>query len=159
MGTMKFFYGCRGSRLFNRRALIIGAGSAGRAIAQALAKHGDNTCQIIGFVNDDPAREGTTVHIDTLNFPTCKVLGNSHALPELIAQHNVTTLILAITHKVNIKLLGILQALFFRPKHGSENGGTCSRPTSFAPWSLMARKRGPYGLRKMTHGSAALGAF
>ena len=108
MGTMKFFYGCRGSRLFNRRALIIGAGSAGRAIAQALAKHGDNTCQIIGFVDDDPAKEGTTVHIDTLNFPTCKVLGNSHALPELIAQHNVTTLILAITHEVNSKLLGIL---------------------------------------------------
>ena len=61
MGTMKSFYGCRGGRLFSRRAVIIGAGSAGRTIAQALAKHGDNSYQIIGFVDDGLAKEGTVV--------------------------------------------------------------------------------------------------
>jgi len=40
-----------------------------------------------------------------------------------------------------------------------ERRGVCSRPTNFAPWSMMPRKREPYGLRKMNHVSAALGAF
>ena len=44
--------------LFQRRALIIGAGWAGRTIAQALAEHGDGTYQIVGFVDDDPAKLG-----------------------------------------------------------------------------------------------------
>jgi exopolysaccharide biosynthesis polyprenyl glycosylphosphotransferase len=41
-----------------RRALIIGAGWAGRTIAEALAEHGDGTYQVVGFVDDDPAKLG-----------------------------------------------------------------------------------------------------
>ena len=41
-----------------RRALIIGAGWAGRAIAEALAEYGDGTYQLVGFVDDDPAKLG-----------------------------------------------------------------------------------------------------
>lgn len=91
MGTIKLFSGFKGGRLFNRRALIIGAGSAGRTIAQALAKHSDNSCQIIGFVDDGPAKEGNAAHIGSSDAPGYKVLGNNHALPELIAQHRITT--------------------------------------------------------------------
>jgi len=41
-----------------RRALIIGAGWAGRTIAEALAEQGDGTYQVVGFVDDDPAKLG-----------------------------------------------------------------------------------------------------
>jgi exopolysaccharide biosynthesis polyprenyl glycosylphosphotransferase len=83
--------------VLRRRALIIGAGWAGRTIAQALAEHGDGTYQIVGFVDDDPAKLGRGA-----------VLGDRRALPTLIAQHHVTELILAITHEVNGELLQIL---------------------------------------------------
>ncbi|MBC7232381.1 MAG: sugar transferase [Chloroflexi bacterium] len=43
---------------FHRRVLIIGAGWAGRTIAEALAGHGDGTYQVVGFVDDDPAKLG-----------------------------------------------------------------------------------------------------
>lgn len=76
---------------FNRRTLIIGSGSAGSKAAQLLAEYGPGKYRSIGFVDDDPAKEGTTVHIEMGNLPEFKVLGNRHALPELIAQHRVST--------------------------------------------------------------------
>jgi len=91
--------------LFHRRALIIGAGWAGRTIAQALAENGDGTYQIVGCVDDDPAKQGFTFHVSRTAF---NVLGDRHALPDLIAHHHITTLILAITHEVNGELLQIL---------------------------------------------------
>jgi lipopolysaccharide/colanic/teichoic acid biosynthesis glycosyltransferase len=144
--------------LFQRRALIIGAGWAGRTIAQALAEHGDGTYQIVGFVDDDPAKLGkgawergsrgageqggqeegedrsagefTSAQVGAgarhaqsvihnphseiripkseIRNPNFTVLGDRHALPDVISQHHVTTLILAITHDVNGELLQIL---------------------------------------------------
>jgi len=111
-----------------RRALIIGAGWAGRTIAEALAEHGDGTYQVVGFVDDDPAKLGRgawgpgsrgefasgPLHLRTsAPLPLCSsahpvVLGNRHSLPDLIRQHRVDTLILAITHEIDGDLLQIL---------------------------------------------------
>jgi len=52
-----------GQRLFHRRALIIGAGWAGRTIAQALTEHSDSTFQVVGFIDDDPAKQDFTFHV------------------------------------------------------------------------------------------------
>ena len=123
--------------LFHRRALIIGAGWAGRTIAQALFQHGDGTYHIVGFIDDDPEKQGLAVmgrqgdpsassgqrketrskspphpispspHLLVPPSP-CLVLGDRHALPNLIAHHHATTLILSITHEVNGELLQIL---------------------------------------------------
>jgi exopolysaccharide biosynthesis polyprenyl glycosylphosphotransferase len=90
---------------FHRRALIIGAGWAGRTIAQALAEKGDGTYQIVGFVDDDPAKQARAFHDSRFEF---NVVGDRHTLPDLIAHHQVTTLILAITHEVNGELLQTL---------------------------------------------------
>lgn len=90
-----------GQPAFHRRALIIGAGWAGRTIAEALADHGNGAYQVVGFVDDDPAKHGETVH----RWP---VLGNRQALRDLIRQHRVDTLVLAITHEVNGALLQTL---------------------------------------------------
>ncbi len=88
-----------------RRALIIGAGWAGRTIAEALAEHGDGSYRIVGFVDDDPAKQNLTLHVLRLTLP---VLGNRYSLPTLIRQHNIDTLVLAITHEINGELLQIL---------------------------------------------------
>ncbi len=46
---------------FRRRAVIVGAGQAGRAILEALHEHDDGTFHIAGFVDDDPAKQGTVI--------------------------------------------------------------------------------------------------
>ncbi len=93
-----------GRQLFRRRALIIGAGWAGRTIAEALAESGDGTYQLVGYVDDDPDKlangVGGTGHAGAL-----PVLGDRHALPTLIEEHAISTLILAITHQVDGNLL------------------------------------------------------
>jgi FlaA1/EpsC-like NDP-sugar epimerase len=47
--------------MFQRRALIVGAGWAGRTIAQALEENGNGTYETVGFVDDDPEKLGTAV--------------------------------------------------------------------------------------------------
>ncbi len=88
--------------MFCRRALIVGGGWAGRTIAQTLAERANGTYEIVGFVDDDPDKQRTTVH-GKLN-----VLGDRHTLPELIAGHKVTTLVLAITHEIDGELFQAL---------------------------------------------------
>ena len=129
---------------FRRPTLIVGAGWAGLAIAQALAEHGGSVYQVVGFVDDDPAKLGkgawepgsmgaqehgstgageqrsrgawehgrtrpsTSAPQPPSTLAPLLVLGNRHTLPELIAQHHVATLVLAITHEVHGELLQTL---------------------------------------------------
>ncbi|WP_322798544.1 sugar transferase [Thermoflexus sp.] len=90
---------------WQHRALIIGAGWAGRTIAEALAEHSDGSYRIVGFVDDDPAKQGHVLHVSNLALP---VLGTRHVLPDLIRQHHIDTLILAITHEMHGELLQVL---------------------------------------------------
>ncbi|MCL6622947.1 MAG: sugar transferase [Syntrophobacterales bacterium] len=91
--------------LFHQRAIILGAGWAGRTIAQALAEHGDGTYQVVGFVDDDSSKQDLT-------FPGCgstfHILGDRYTLPHLVNHHQVTTLILAINREVDGEMLQIL---------------------------------------------------
>ncbi|MEM3484669.1 MAG: sugar transferase, partial [Candidatus Methanomethyliaceae archaeon] len=87
------------------RALVVGAGSAGRTIAEALSEHADGIYQILGFVDDDPAKQELVLHLSRFSLP---VLGNRRSLPALVRQHHVDTLILAVTHEVNGELLQVL---------------------------------------------------
>lgn len=101
-----------GQPLFQRHALIIGANWAGRTIAQALSEHSDGMYQIVGFVDEDPAKLGNGAEEHSPPLPGTSapplVLGDRYALLDLIAQYHVTTLILSITHQVNGDLLQIL---------------------------------------------------
>jgi exopolysaccharide biosynthesis polyprenyl glycosylphosphotransferase len=96
-----------GRPLFQRRALIVGAGWAGRTIAKVLAQASDNTYQLVGYVDDDPQKLGKDVIAGESGRPL-PVLGDRHAMPTLIQQYRVSTLILAITHQVDGKLLQTL---------------------------------------------------
>ncbi len=72
------------------RVLIVGAGEAGQLLAWRFLNHkGGERYQVVGFVDDDPAKQGMRLH----GFP---VLGDRHAIPDLVARHQVAMVILAI---------------------------------------------------------------
>jgi len=85
--------------VFQQRAIIIGAGNSGKALAQAVAgkrmrkrngrKHSTGH-ELIAFVDDDPGKSGTTI----LGIP---VLGSSSRLLELVRELDVDEVIVAIT--------------------------------------------------------------
>jgi len=82
---------------FHPRALIVGAGSAGQTLVQALneMRHGPGqhnvVYQILGFVDDDPAKQRTLV-------AGVPVLGTHQTLVDLVQQHQPHELVVAITH-------------------------------------------------------------
>jgi FlaA1/EpsC-like NDP-sugar epimerase len=70
-------------------ALIIGAGSAGNAIAQELKNNERLGYSLIGFVDDDPAKRGERIH-------GIKVLGKTTDLPRIIGKYDVSQILIAI---------------------------------------------------------------
>lgn len=93
---------------FSRRTLVIGAGWSGETIVAALRRHGSGCHQLLGFVDDDPAKQGRVVAEARAGSPALRVLGDRHALRDLIAELGVSTLILAITHEMDGELLSVL---------------------------------------------------
>ncbi len=89
---------------FQQRALIVGAGQAGRALALAIhaAPPGDSNpyrgtgYQLIGFVDDDPALLGETIE-------DIRVLGNHQTLADLTRTLRIDEIILAITDRHTIE--------------------------------------------------------
>jgi exopolysaccharide biosynthesis polyprenyl glycosylphosphotransferase len=87
--------------MFQRRALIVGAGWAGRTLLEALQENGDGGYQVMGLVDDDPGKHGQ--FIDDV-----PVLGGRQELTTLIERYRPSALILAITHEVDGELFQIL---------------------------------------------------
>ena len=67
------------------RVLIVGAGNAGEMIARDLRKKGH---QPIGFIDDDPAKQGQTIH-------RVRVLGTRNALPAVVAAEHPDQVLIA----------------------------------------------------------------
>lgn len=89
------------SSFFRRRALVVGAGWAGEAIIQAVAQFHAWQYDIIGIIDDDPAKHGRLVG-------GVPVLGGHDRLLEVARRGEVSELILAITGEVHG---GLFQAL------------------------------------------------
>ncbi|MBM3127937.1 MAG: sugar transferase [Chloroflexi bacterium] len=87
--------------LFRRRALIVGAGNAGREIARTIQAQFQPHYDLAGFVDDDPAKQGHRVE----GLP---VLGARADLTRLIAQQRVAEIILAITRDLSDDLFHAL---------------------------------------------------
>jgi len=77
-----------------RRVLIVGAGIAGQAIVEVISKQWPPPFFTVGLVDDDPQKLGTKVE----NFD---VIGSSKNLMNLIAEHQITDLILSITGEMH----------------------------------------------------------
>ncbi len=75
---------------FRRRALIVGAGWAGRTIAQAIHDNLSVDYEIVGFIDDDPRKQGQTIE----GIP---VLGNHSKLVTLARGMDISEIVLAIT--------------------------------------------------------------
>lgn len=83
---------------FQQRALVLGAGFAGRTLAETLAQLSmpGNPFQgtgylLVGFLDDDPNKRGYVAGIP--------ILGGSEQLPALAKQLGVDEVVLAITHR------------------------------------------------------------
>jgi exopolysaccharide biosynthesis polyprenyl glycosylphosphotransferase len=77
---------------FTRQVLIIGAGVAGNVIGREVserAKFGRRPFELVGYVDDDPAKHGAAC-------AGAKVLGSSAEILGLVEKHNVDTLCLAV---------------------------------------------------------------
>ncbi|HID62079.1 MAG TPA: sugar transferase [Anaerolineae bacterium] len=75
---------------FRRRALIVGAGWAGRTIAQAIHDNLSADYEIVGFIDDDPGKQGQTIE----GIP---VLGDHSRLGPLAEEMGISEIVLAIT--------------------------------------------------------------
>jgi len=75
---------------FMRRVLVVGAGRAGSAFLDVLRRLHPLPFEVIGVLDDDPAKTGTQVN----GFP---VLGGSEQLLELVVREAISDIIVAIT--------------------------------------------------------------
>ncbi|MGH9502214.1 MAG: polysaccharide biosynthesis protein [Terriglobales bacterium] len=80
-----------------RDTLIVGAGDAGSAIVRELQQNSSLKYNPVGFVDDDPSKKGVKIH-------GVKVLGDTDALHELIVNHGVGCVMIAIP-RANGKLV------------------------------------------------------
>ncbi|MGE4554481.1 MAG: polysaccharide biosynthesis protein [Desulfovibrionaceae bacterium] len=73
-----------------RRALMVGAGRAGELVWRELATNARLNYQLVGFVDDDPAKQGRAIH----NKP---VLGGVDRLAELVRERGVGEVFIAVS--------------------------------------------------------------
>jgi FlaA1/EpsC-like NDP-sugar epimerase len=82
------------------RVLIVGAGSAGSLLLQAMSQ---TTYQAVGFVDDDPSKQ-------SLKLRGVPVLGRIDQLPNLVKVHNVAEILVAIPSASGMQTLHISEA-------------------------------------------------
>ncbi len=85
-----------------RRALIVGAGTAGKALADKLLDHPATGLKPIGFADDDPGKRGA----DYRGLP---VVGTTPDVRELLRRHDVDTVFLALPVEAHRTMMKILQ--------------------------------------------------
>jgi exopolysaccharide biosynthesis polyprenyl glycosylphosphotransferase len=86
---------------FRRRVLIVGAGWAGRTIACAIRENADAHFHVLGFVDDDGAKQKSPVE----GLP---VLGTRENLLDIVHEKSVAEVILAVTHDLPGEMFRIL---------------------------------------------------
>ena len=90
-----------------RKFLIFGAGTAGAQTASAMGVAGQFA--LVGFVDDDPAKIGRSVNGVPIYAP--------HKIPQLIADHGVSDLLLALPSASRTRRKDIIQSLQSLPVH------------------------------------------
>lgn len=88
---------------FRRRALIVGAGKAGREIARTIRAEFQTHYDVIGWVDDDPAKRDQPIE-------GLRVLGAPADLTRLVAEQRVAEIILAITRDLSAESFRALLA-------------------------------------------------
>ncbi|MBS1252093.1 MAG: UDP-N-acetylgalactosamine-undecaprenyl-phosphate N-acetylgalactosaminephosphotransferase [Anaerolineales bacterium] len=86
---------------FRRRTLVVGAGWAGTTIVEAIQENFSAGYQLVGFVDDDPAKQKCAVH-------EVPVIGSRHNLTELIERHGISDIVVAVTGEMHAELIQAL---------------------------------------------------
>jgi len=87
----------------SKRALLVGAGSAGVLASRELRGRGNRDIEPIGFVDDDPRKQGTVIN-------GLKVLGSSTDLTRLISDLAIERVIITMTASGSGVIRSILDA-------------------------------------------------
>jgi exopolysaccharide biosynthesis polyprenyl glycosylphosphotransferase len=95
---------------FMRRVLLVGGGTAGVTLLRVINDLWPPPFFIVGIVDDDPQKAGQTIE----NFP---VLGTSDHLRQLVAEQNITDMVVAISGEMQGKMF---QALLEAQERGVE---------------------------------------
>jgi len=85
-----------------RKTLIVGAGNAGEMILRDMIRQGDSSYFPVCFLDDDSMKVGTYLH-------GVKVMGTTAILSEMISQHGIAAVIIAIpslNHQTLRKIYG-----------------------------------------------------
>jgi len=90
---------------FRHRTIVVGAGWAGQTIANTLAKYAPAHFEVVGFVDDDPAKLQQS-------FEDIPVIGSTAELKDLTGKLKVTDIVLAITRDVRGDVLASLLACY-----------------------------------------------
>ena len=87
-----------------QRILVVGAGSLGQEIAQKILAHRDLGFEIVGFLDDDPAKAGRVLS-------GVPVLAPVDDLEQVMAQRRVDQVFVALPLEAHQKMLRVLQLL------------------------------------------------
>lgn len=77
----------------SRRVLIVGAGKAGKSLVDVYKKLLSSPFQLVGFIDDDPAKKDFT-------YQTYKVIGDSEHLLDVIEEYRVSDIVVAINGEI-----------------------------------------------------------
>ncbi len=77
------------SKQTKKRALIVGAGSAGTMLVRQLLKSNDTELEPVAFVDDDPKKQKLQIYGVTVS-------GETKDIPELVEKHSIDNIIIAI---------------------------------------------------------------
>ena len=92
---------------FGRKVIIVGAGWAGETIAQAINQFARHEYHIVGFVDDNEDLVNSNIVVEmnvdekTSSSVHIPVLGTTVDLTELICEHKVPEIVLAVTHHIS----------------------------------------------------------
>jgi FlaA1/EpsC-like NDP-sugar epimerase len=85
-----------------RRFLIVGAGNAGEALLREIHRMPVVQYEVIGLIDDDPAKQGTHIH-------GISVLGTVEQLPEICKEHNIEEIAIAMPSASHKQLRRVIQ--------------------------------------------------
>lgn len=85
-----------------RRFLIVGAGNAGEALLREMLRRRDANYDVVGFIDDDPAKQGMSIHGIT-------VLGNVEQLPQICKKSSIDEIAIAIPSATRKQLRHVVQ--------------------------------------------------
>jgi FlaA1/EpsC-like NDP-sugar epimerase len=84
-------------------ALVLGAGNTGALMIREVQQNADSDIKVVGILDDDPSKLNARIH-------SVPVLGNIDNLAEMVQQHKVKQVIIAMPHASGKRVREILHA-------------------------------------------------